>query len=62
MKNINCILLLQIRHNLTTTLDDVDTMLLLDDGLTAKGKPIEHHLMLWIIIRALRFILEQADK
>ena len=29
-----------------STLDDIDTKLLLDDGLTAKGQPIEHHLMI----------------
>ena len=44
------------------TLDDVDTKLLLDDGLTAKGKPIEHHLMVRDNYNALRFTLEQADK
>ena len=45
-----------------STLDDVDTKLLLDDGLTAKGKPLEHHLMVRDNYKALRFTLEQADK
>ena len=45
-----------------STLDDVDTKLLLDDGLTAKGKPIEHHLMVQDNYKALKFTLEQADK
>ena len=45
-----------------STLDDIDTKLLLDDGLTAKGKPIEHHLMVMDNYQALRYILEQADK
>jgi Fic family protein len=34
----------------------------LDDGLTAKGKPIEHHLMVKDNFHALRYTLEQADK
>jgi Fic family protein len=45
-----------------STLDDVDTKLLLDDGLTAKGKPIEHHLMVMDNYKALKFTLEQAEK
>jgi len=45
-----------------STLDEVDTKLLLDDGLTAKGKPIEYHLMVKDNYSALRFALEQSDK
>ena len=45
-----------------STLDEIDTQLLLDDGITAKGKPLEHHLMVKDNYNAIRFVLEQADK
>jgi len=45
-----------------STLDELDTKLLLDDGITAKGKPLEHHLMVKDNYDAIRFVLEQANK
>ena len=45
-----------------STLDELDTKLLLDDGITAKGKPLEHHLMVKDNYNAIRFVLEQAHK
>jgi len=45
-----------------STLDDLDTKLLLDDGLTAKGKPLLHHLMVKDNYNAIMFAMAQADK
>jgi Fic family protein len=45
-----------------STLDELDTKLLLEDGITAKGKPLEHHLMVKDNYNAIRFVLEQANK
>jgi Fic family protein len=43
-------------------LDEIDTKLLLDDGLTASGKPLEHHLMVKDNYNAMKYALEEADK
>ena len=45
-----------------STLDELDTKLLLEDGITAKGKPLEHHLMVKDNYNAIRFVLEQVNK
>lgn len=45
-----------------STLDEIDTKLLLDDGLTASGKPLEHHLMVKDNYNAMKYALEEADK
>ena len=43
-----------------STLDELDTKLLLEEGITAKGKPLEHHLMVKDNYASIRFALEQA--
>lgn len=43
-----------------STLTEIETRLLLDEGLTPKGKPLEHSLMTKYHHNALLFILEQA--
>jgi Fic family protein len=45
-----------------STLDKLDTKLLLDDGLTAKGKPFLHHLMVKDNYEAILFAIQSADK
>ena len=45
-----------------STLTEVDTQLLLDEGITAKGKPIEHHLMVKDNYEAMKVALQLADK
>ncbi|MDR1544675.1 MAG: Fic family protein [Prevotellaceae bacterium] len=45
-----------------STLTEVDTQLLLDEGITAKGKPIEHHLMVKDNYEAIKVVLQLADK
>jgi Fic family protein len=45
-----------------STLTEIDTQLLLDEGITAKGKPIEHHLMIKDNYEALKVALQLADK
>jgi Fic family protein len=44
-----------------STLDEIDTQILLDDGLTAKGKPLEHHLMVKDNYNAMSFAMQQAE-
>lgn len=44
------------------TLDEADTKLLLDDGLTAKGKPMLHHKMVEDNYNALCFAIKSADE
>ncbi|MDR0723946.1 MAG: Fic family protein [Endomicrobium sp.] len=44
-----------------STLTEIDTQLLLDEGLTAKGKPIEHHLMVKDNYEAIKVALQFAD-
>ena len=44
-----------------STLDDTDTQLLLDDGITAKGKPLEHHLMVKDNYDAIMFAMYEAN-
>ncbi|GHU94967.1 hypothetical protein FACS1894156_3870 [Bacteroidia bacterium] len=44
-----------------STLTDLDTQLLLDEGITAKGKPIEHHLMVQDNYNAMKEVLRLAD-
>ncbi len=45
-----------------STLTQLDTELLLSEGITAKGKPLEHHLMVQDHFKALSFVLENAEK
>lgn len=45
-----------------STLSELDTRLLLDEGITPKGKPLEHSLMVRDHYEALKFVLEQAGK
>ena len=45
-----------------STLTELETQILLDDGLTAKGKPLEHHLMSVDLKSAYEFAFEQASK
>jgi Fic family protein len=45
-----------------STLDEIDTKLLLDDGLTASGKSLEHHLMVKDNYNAMKFALNEAEK
>jgi Fic family protein len=44
-----------------STLTEVDTQLLLDDGLTARGKPLEHHLMVKDNFNAMQFVMLSGD-
>jgi Fic family protein len=45
-----------------STLTEVETRVLLDEGLTPKGKPLEHSLMVKDHYAALLFVLEAAKK
>ena len=45
-----------------STLNEIDTKLLLDDGITAKGKPLEHHLMVKDNYAAILFAMQAADE
>lgn len=45
-----------------STLNEVETRLLLDEGLTPKGKPLEHSLMTRDHYTALKFILSEAEQ
>lgn len=45
-----------------STLTLLETQLLLQEGITAKGKPLEHHLMVQDHYEALKFVLESAEK
>ncbi|MDR3350127.1 MAG: Fic family protein [Prevotellaceae bacterium] len=45
-----------------STLTEVDTQLLLDEGITATGKPLEHHLMVKDNYEAMKIALQLADK
>jgi Fic family protein len=53
-----------ITHHSTTiegsTLTEVETQLLLEEGITPKGKPLMHSLMVKDHYEALRFILKSA--
>ena len=55
-----------ITHHSTTiegsTLTEIETQILLDDGTTPKGKPLLHSLMVQDHYRALLFIIEAANK
>lgn len=55
-----------ITHHSTSlegsTLTEIETGLLLDEGLTPKGKPVEHSLMTLDHASALSFIIESAEK
>lgn len=55
-----------ITHHSTTiegsTLTQIETQILLDDGATPKGKPLLHSLMVQDHYRALLFIIEAANK
>jgi Fic family protein len=44
-----------------STLNELDTKLLLDDGITAKGKPLEHHLMVRDNYEAMKFAMQAGD-
>lgn len=43
------------------TLTEIETQVFLDEGLTAKGKPLSHHLMVKDHLHALRFVISQAQ-
>ncbi len=45
-----------------STLTEIETRLLLDEGLTPKGKPLEHSLMTKDHFRALQFILKKTEE
>lgn len=45
-----------------STLTEIETQVLLDDGLTPKGKPLHHSLMITDHYSALKFTLEEAKK
>ncbi len=45
-----------------STLTFVETQLLLQEGITAKGKPMEHHLMVQDHYDALKLVLDSAKK
>ncbi|MER0441593.1 Fic family protein [Emticicia sp. W12TSBA100-4] len=45
-----------------STLTALETEIFLEKGLTAKGKPLEHHLMVKDHYEALRFVLEAAKE
>lgn len=45
-----------------STLTETETQVLLDDGLTPKGKPLEHALMAQDHYQALLFMLQQAEQ
>ena len=45
-----------------STLTLIETQLLLQEGITAKGKPLEHHLMVQDHYEALKFVLDSAKK
>lgn len=55
-----------ITHHSTTiegsTLTEIETQILLDDGTTPRGKPLLHSLMVQDHYRALLFIIEAANK
>ena len=44
-----------------STLTELDTQILLDDGITAKGKPLEHHLMVKDNYEAMKFAMQAGD-
>lgn len=44
-----------------SSLNELDTQLLLDDGITAKGKPLEHHLMVKDNYNAMEFAMKAGD-
>ena len=45
-----------------STLNELDTKLLLDDGITAKGKPLEHHLMVKDNYEAMKYAMKAGDE
>jgi Fic family protein len=45
-----------------STLTEIETQVLINEGLTPKGKPLAHSLMVTDHFQALRFVLEQAEK
>src|ERR1044072_8574921 len=55
-----------ITHHSTSiegsTLTEEDTRLLLDEGVTPKGKPLEHSLMVKDHFEALQYVLDVARK
>lgn len=58
--------LISIVHHSTviegSTLSEVETSVLINDGLTPKGKPLEHSLMVTDHFEALIYVIEQANK
>ncbi|MCF0040540.1 Fic family protein [Dyadobacter fanqingshengii] len=44
------------------TLTETETQIFLDEGLTAQGKPLIHHLMLKDHLEALQFVIEKASE
>lgn len=54
-----------VHHSSTiegSTLTEIETHLLLDEGLTPKGKPLEHSLMVKDHFQALKYIMKDADQ
>jgi len=45
-----------------STLNELDTKLLLDEGITAKGKPLEHHLMVKDNYEAIKFAMKAGGE
>lgn len=58
--------LISVVHHSTvlegSTLTEIEASVLINDGLTPKGKPLEHSLMVTDHYKALIYILEQANK
>jgi len=58
--------MISVVHHSTTlegsTLTELETNVLINNGLTPEGKPLEHSLMVKDCFNALKFTIEQADK
>ncbi len=58
--------LIYISHHSTkiegSTLTELETQILLDNGLTPKGKPVNDTLMVTDHFKALHFVIEKAKK
>lgn len=58
--------LISVVHHSTvlegSTLTEIEASVLINDGLTPKGKPLEHSLMVTDHYKALVFVIEQANK
>ena len=58
--------LISVVHHSTvlegSTLTEIESSVLINDGLTPKGKPLEHSLMVTDHYKALIYVIEQANK